>query len=513
MVLVALELGDFRPDGDQAAVAGAPLVDLQPAAVGELDLARLRGSLLVAAGDAALDRRPPAGRFDGGPGIAGPQHVLAQPVGLPVDRVAKHQAVVPVPEHEGFRGALERFEQPLVGFRRALREAVLLGDVHGDADQVGLVRTGVDDFGAGAHPDIVALGVAHAEDVVDLRRLALRDGAGDRVEVVVVGVHEPRGLAEREHAVTWRQAEHLVHGRRPVEPAARHVPVPEPAAPARQRGIHPPVGFQVELVRVAGTGRLGKIRVEDDDQDARRGDEQGGIQRNRAAPPALDAGERRHHEHGTRLPGEATQGGDETVAAVFHRNHPGPRAEAEQPGLVAHDVGQPVPDQRGGDLRRCEDPPAGVGNEDDLAVRPVFRQGVADQVLDATAILRRDGAEMAGNASRRGRRRERGRRAQPRFQFAAVAGQRKDAGRRDDQEEGDDQERDEPLERRLGTQQVLVGRLGEELGVSGNLVAGVSYGCKVLPPLPHGSVDYMSLRHIVFAFPVAIRTSASSNLT
>ena len=36
----------------------------------------------------------------------------------------------------------------------------------------------------------------------------------------------------------------------------------------------------------------------------------------------------------------------------------------------------------------------------------------------------------------------------------------------------------------LRTQQVLVGRLGEELRMAGDLVPGVSYGCKVLPPLP-----------------------------
>ena len=51
-------------------------------------------------------------------------------------RVAEHEAVFGVPQHEGFRNGLDRVAQPQVGLDGLLGEALLLGDVDGDADQV-----------------------------------------------------------------------------------------------------------------------------------------------------------------------------------------------------------------------------------------------------------------------------------------------------------------------------------------------------------------------------------------
>ncbi len=67
---------------------------------------------------------------------AGHQHIVRQAIGLLVMGVAHHQTVVLVPQHEGFRRALDGVGQALVGFCIALGQAVLLGHVHGDADQV-----------------------------------------------------------------------------------------------------------------------------------------------------------------------------------------------------------------------------------------------------------------------------------------------------------------------------------------------------------------------------------------
>ena len=55
-------------------------------------------------------------------------------------RIAQHEAVVGVPEHEGFRDRLDGVAQAHVGGRRSAREAALLGDVDGDADQVRIAR-------------------------------------------------------------------------------------------------------------------------------------------------------------------------------------------------------------------------------------------------------------------------------------------------------------------------------------------------------------------------------------
>jgi hypothetical protein len=146
--------------------------------------------------------------------------------------VPQHQAVVTVPQHEGFRGALDGVEQPLVCLYRALLQAMLLGDVHGNADQVGLRRGRIDHLRAGPHPQIVTVGMAHAEQMVDLPDIAARHHLRNLVEVAVVRVDQMRGFAEGNDAVAWRKPEDLVHRPRPVDTAPRHVPVPQAAASA-----------------------------------------------------------------------------------------------------------------------------------------------------------------------------------------------------------------------------------------------------------------------------------------
>ena len=89
--------------------------------------------------------------------------------------VAHDQPVMLVPENEGFRGRLDRVRQPLIGLRVTLGELGLLGHVHGDADQVDAAGIGADDLRTGAQPDIMAGGMADAEDLVDVLEFALGD--------------------------------------------------------------------------------------------------------------------------------------------------------------------------------------------------------------------------------------------------------------------------------------------------------------------------------------------------
>jgi hypothetical protein len=51
-------------------------------------------------------------------------------------RIAQHQPVVGVPQHEGFRYGLDGVAQPQIRRHRAFDQALLLGDVDGDADQM-----------------------------------------------------------------------------------------------------------------------------------------------------------------------------------------------------------------------------------------------------------------------------------------------------------------------------------------------------------------------------------------
>ncbi|SPU59593.1 Uncharacterised protein [Brucella melitensis] len=65
--------------------------------------------------------------------------------------IRHHQAVIRVPENEGFRNILDCLTNAHVGFGGLLREAMLLTDIEGDADQMKVALAG--DFGANTHPD------------------------------------------------------------------------------------------------------------------------------------------------------------------------------------------------------------------------------------------------------------------------------------------------------------------------------------------------------------------------
>src|SRR6476619_4088391 len=96
-MLVFLDAGDVGADRDVAAVLGAALADMEPAAILEL---RLEG---------ARARRRHA---------------------------ALRQAGVRIPQYESFRNVLDGIAQPQISFHRLFRETLLLGDVDRDADQV-----------------------------------------------------------------------------------------------------------------------------------------------------------------------------------------------------------------------------------------------------------------------------------------------------------------------------------------------------------------------------------------
>ena len=102
-------------------------------------------------------------------------------------RIAQHQAVLGVPQHEGFRDGLDGVAQPQIGRDRPLDQALLLGDVDGDADQMQagfavLARQ----FAARPQPQPAAVGVAHAEGVIDRLHLGVGELRRQLVEIDVV---------------------------------------------------------------------------------------------------------------------------------------------------------------------------------------------------------------------------------------------------------------------------------------------------------------------------------------
>ncbi len=135
-------------------------------------------------------------------GGAGLDRLVRQIVQLLEVGVAQHQAVLRVPHHEGLGDGLDGVAQPQVRLHRALDQRLLLGDVDSDADQVraAVVRL-LHQLAARAQPDPVAVGVAHAEGVIDQRGLRLGELGGELVELDVVGMHQRVDLAEAHQRV------------------------------------------------------------------------------------------------------------------------------------------------------------------------------------------------------------------------------------------------------------------------------------------------------------------------
>ncbi len=138
-----------------------------------------------------------------------------------------------------------------------LDQALLLGDVDGDADQVQagfavLARQ----FAARPQPQPAAVGVAHAKGVIERLHLGVGELRRQLVEIDVVGMHQRVDLAEGQQIVLLRQAENVEHRMRPEHAAAREVPVPQPAAAAIERGVDAAAHGVVDEVGLARARRL-----------------------------------------------------------------------------------------------------------------------------------------------------------------------------------------------------------------------------------------------------------------
>ena len=262
---------------------------MQPAAVLELRLegagARRRRAGFLQAG---ADLRHAADLDHGLIGGARRHCGVRQLVQALEMRVAEHEAVLGIPQHEGFRNGLDRVAQPQIGFHGLLGEALLLGDVDGDADQVhAAVGGGLAELAAHAQPDPVAVGVLHAEGLVDVVDLAGDQLVGDVEQVDVVGFHQRVDLAEGEEVVAGIEPEHGEHRLRPEDPAARQVPVPQAAAAAVERGVDPAAHRVVDEVALAGAGRLPVEGEAEDQHDEARGGRQRHRQRGVRSPERL----------------------------------------------------------------------------------------------------------------------------------------------------------------------------------------------------------------------------------
>ncbi len=107
--------------------------------------------------------------------------------------IAQHEAIVSIPQHEGFRNGLDGVAQAHVGSDGLFNQALLLGDVDGDTDQM-QTRFALlaDQFAACTQPDPMAIGMAHAEGVVDGGHFGVGELGGEFVKLDVIGCEPKR---------------------------------------------------------------------------------------------------------------------------------------------------------------------------------------------------------------------------------------------------------------------------------------------------------------------------------
>ena len=111
-------------------------------------------------------------------------------------------------------------------------------------------------FAAHPQPEPSAVGVTHAEGMIDRLHLGVGKLRRQFVKIDVVLVDERIDLAEGEEIVLLRQAENVVHRMRPEHAAARQIPIPQPAAAAIERGVDAAAHGVVDEVGLSRARRL-----------------------------------------------------------------------------------------------------------------------------------------------------------------------------------------------------------------------------------------------------------------
>jgi hypothetical protein len=168
-----------------------------------------------------------AGSDDGFVGSADRDRFVRQIVKFLEVGITEHQTVGGIPQHEGFRDGFDRIAQAQIRLDGALDQSLLFGHVDGDADQVqAWLAVLAYQFATGPQPHPMAVGVAHAEGMIDRGGVGFRKLFGDLVETHVVGVNEGADFAEGQQVVFGFQTKNAEHRLRPKDAAAREVPIP-----------------------------------------------------------------------------------------------------------------------------------------------------------------------------------------------------------------------------------------------------------------------------------------------
>ncbi len=140
------------------------------------------------------------------------------------------------------------------------------------------------ELAAHPQPDPVAVGVLHAEGLVDVIDLAGNQLIGDLEQVDVVGFHQRIDLAEGQEVAAGVEPEHREHRLRPKNPTARKIPIPQAAASAIERGINAAAHGVIDEIALAGAGRL-PVECKAEDQHDKAGGGRQRYRQRRVGPP------------------------------------------------------------------------------------------------------------------------------------------------------------------------------------------------------------------------------------
>ncbi len=293
---------------------------MNPAPVRELDFERPRaGCVRCLVGDLRTHARRTACRDDLGIGNAGADGVRLEIVKLAELRVAEHQPVVGIPEHERFGDGLHGVSQAHVGRGAALDEAALVRDVDRDPDEVAAAVFRLDDhLGTGAQPEPPAIRHSHPEIVVDVIYGRRRQPFGQVQQVSILGMDHPVDLAEGQELVPALVSEKTVERARPVDAAARNIPIPQSAAASRERGVHPALHAGMRAAGRPHASRIGEAGP----AEARHREDEHRRERGLGRPEETASADRVERAHERELPeGEVAHASERVRPVLEARPH------------------------------------------------------------------------------------------------------------------------------------------------------------------------------------------------
>ena len=347
---------------------------------------------------------------------AGPDRLVGQVVQRQEIGVAQHHAVVRIPQHERLRDGLDRVAQAQVGLDGLLDQRLLLGDVDGDADQVrrDFARL-LHQLAARAQPHPVAVGVTHAEGVVDRRGPGFGELCGKLIEMQVLRMHQRIDLAEAQELVLRLEPEDREHRMRPEDAAAPELPVPQPAAAAVERGVDAGAHGLVDDVGLARARRLPVEGEAEDQHDEAGGGRQRDGERRVGAPGrqrigapvhdrdlALPGGEPMHRRVGRRAVGEGdlqhAGHGPQSIQWLRWSEDVGEAAAERRLVGLRHRGGHAVAGQDA-DPHRRDDDAVRIG-QDDLPAR--HQRPGRDRLLQLESACGARPPRTSGRTGRRG---------------------------------------------------------------------------------------------------------------